>query len=161
MKPEHECWWTRRRETELSDHGSTFTGAGVLPGVVKQAASLLNTSLTSKASPTDDDGQEIVLDGIASGATHDGCFIHLEPMSPALKSALLRSVLQLHGEHIRTSVDWPRVHAEILAQWTPGMTLRIRAFPAQQRLVVRRYPVGAGFFARAMARRMRIECRPA
>ena len=161
MNLEHECWWTRRCETELSDQGSTFSGAGVLPVVVQQTASLLGASLSSNASPADEHGHEIVLHGLASGAMHDGCFIHLEPLSPALKGALLRTVLQLHSHYLQTSVDWSRVQENLLAQWTPGTTLRLRAFPSQQRVIVRRYPTGAGLLARTTARRMRIDCRSA
>jgi len=158
MESEHECWWTRRHETELSDTGLGVNGAGILHSVLEHTASLLGASFGAKPSERDEYGQDVVLNPIASGATHDDCFFHLEPVSAGLKGALLQAVLELHSSYLGATVEWSHVCGQLLLQWTPGVTLRIRTFPRQRQVVVRRYRNGASILTRLVSRRLRINC---
>jgi len=158
MESPHECWWTRRHETELSDTGLGVNGAGVPRWVLEQTASLLGANFGAEPSETDEYGEEIVLHPIASGATHDACFFHLEPVSAELKRALLQAVLELHAAYLGSKVEWSQVREQLLVQWTPGVTLRIRTFPRQGHVVVRRYRNGASVLRRLASPRLRIEC---
>jgi hypothetical protein len=158
MEFEHECWWTRRHETELSDTGLGVTGAGVLRRVLERTASLLGAGFGAEPSGSDEDGQAVVLNPIASGATHDGCLFHLEPVSPELKGALLQAVLELHSAYLDSTVEWSQACEQLLVLWTSGVTLRIRTSPRQRQVVVRRYPDGAGILRRLVSPRVRINC---
>jgi hypothetical protein len=155
---EHVCWWTRRSESELADDGARVFGAGLSPPVLSHAAHVLGTALASRPSETDEDGQHIALGTLASGATHDDCFVELHPASPALKRALLVATLDLHGAYLGMAVDWSEVLPTLLARFTPGTTLRLRSDAPRRRLRVRSYPRESSLLRRALARPLVVEC---
>jgi hypothetical protein len=156
---EHQCWWTRRGETELADHGGSVRGAGVPVRVLRVAATLLGAALSVNPSKSDQYGEEVVLHPVAAGATHDGCFFRLEPTSIELKRALLEAVLSLHSHYyLNRHVNWSQVQTGLLEQWTTGVALRIRSFPRSGEITVRRYEAGAGLLVRLFAQSSRINC---
>ena len=158
MQLDHECRWTRRYESELTDRDSALHGAGVPSAVLKRAAALLGRELTTRPSKTDEYGAEITLADLAGGATHDECFFSLEPVLPELKRALLEAVLALHAHYLGSAVDWSRAIPEILKQWLPDHTIRLRSVPAKHRVRIRCYPSGAGTIARRLSKPLEIEC---
>jgi hypothetical protein len=119
---------------------------------------LLGSKLTARPSEADEYGEEVTVENVASGSTHDGCYFCLEPVSPQLKDALLRSVLELHSRYIGTEVDWSRVLPELHERLGTGKTLRLRSIARQQRLSVRSYFHGSGVLTRVLTRPLRIEC---
>jgi hypothetical protein len=158
MNREHVCWWTRRSESELADDGIRVFGTGIAPPVLSRAADAFGTALTSRPSGTDEYGQHVTLGTLASGATHDDCFVELHPASPALKHALLVATLDLHGAYLGIAVDWSQVLPTLLARFTPGMTLRLRSDAPRRCLRVRSYPRESSLLRRALARPLVVEC---
>src|SRR5947209_10462162 len=114
MDHEHVCWWTRRKQSEITDDGTSISGAGLPRPCLESAARLLGCNLTARPSATDEYGEEIALGTFASGWTHDDCFFQLLPVSPKLKEALLESLLELHARYLGRDVDWTRVVPALL-----------------------------------------------
>ena len=155
---EHDCWWTRRRETELSQHGDELRGAGVPFHVLKQSEAALEVPLTSCPSAEDEYGEDIELGTIARGGTHDDCFFWLEPASTSVKQTILESVFHQHSFYLGRDVDWAAVRQSVLALWVPAVTLRIRSFPRREEVSIRRWANAAGFWERRFCESHRIWC---
>ena len=158
MNSDHECWWTRRRESEISHDGESLLGAGVPAAVLKQTAVALGNEWSEHPAKDDVYGTEFSLGSRARGKTHDGCFFEVSPTSPALEEALLRSVLQLHAGYLGRSLDERAILTAVLGHFGEGTTMRIRANPRRQHLSIRAYPFGSGLIARIWARRVRVNC---
>jgi len=158
MNPEHVCWWTRGSESELADDGTHVFGAGLPLSALTRAADALGTDLSSRPSEADEYGEDIALGSLASGATHDGCFVELHPTSPALKRALLVATLELHEALPRHRVDWSPVVPALIERFASGMTLRMRSDPRRCILRLRAYPRESSFLHRALARSLVVEC---
>jgi hypothetical protein len=155
---EHECWWTRRGESELADDGTRVLGAGLPPSVLVRAAAALGTDLISRPSEADEYGQDIALGSLASGTTHDGCFVELRPTSPALKHALLVATLGLHEVYLGIAVDWTTVLPALIERFASGTSLRMRSDRGRLRLRLRVYPRESSFLYRALGRPLVVEC---
>jgi len=158
MELDHECSWTRRRETELAHREDRLQGAGVPAVVLMMVARLLGRNLSARPSTDDEYGAEISLNDLARGTTHDECFFQLAPVSMELKRALVDAVLALHSHYLETDVDWSRIGPEILERWKPGCTVRILSIRATRQVKVRCYEAGAGMLARRFAQPLRIDC---
>ena len=130
MDIDHQCWWTRRHLTELSERESRLYGVGVPIEALTMAAAELGAALSRRPSATDEYGDDIVLGDVATGGTHDGCFFGLEPVSHDLKRGLLDAVLALHAHYLGREMDWSRIRAELLDLWEPEIAIRMRSFPA-------------------------------
>lgn len=158
MNVEHQCSWTLRKQTELHNQGSSVLGAGGANVVLLRAASLLGTSLTIRPSEHDPYGEEVVLEGISAGGTHDECFYQLEPSTSQLIRALLQAELERHGRYLDRDIDWSDVFPELNRRLTAGTTLRLRSLPGKHRLAAKMYRRENGFFSRMLARTLWIDC---
>jgi hypothetical protein len=154
----HHCWWTQNRLSELTNHGDAITGAGCPTAVLEFAAGLLSTELQRAPSQADAYGEEISIGSLASGASHDGCFFQLRPLSAPLRRAVLSGTLELHASYLGTQVDWSGVVDGLAAHLAPGMSLRIRTILRQQRLAIQAYPLGTGALRRWLTRSMYVDC---
>jgi hypothetical protein len=158
MEIAHHCWWTRRRLTQLSEQRQHLHGAGVPVAVLKLAADKLGAAFSTRQSTSDEDGEEVAIGDLASGATHDACFFSLEPVTLELKGAVLDAVLDLHAHYLGRDVDWSRIRGTLIDQWRADVTVRIRSFPARGQVTVRRSVAGAGLVSRLFAPSTRIDC---
>ena len=158
MKMEHSCWWTSRKESEISDDGACLSGAGICPRAIERAAFLLGSTLTRRAATDDEYGESIAIDKLADGGVHDGCFFWLRPPSLSLKVAVLQSLLELHSSYLGVIVEWSAVVPAILERFHAGMTIRLRSDAKRQCLLIRAYPKGSKLIARLRARPVRVEC---
>ena len=157
MYDDHECWWTRRRESEIRDHGSSLSGAGVPTGVLKEAPAVLGTAWSERPAADDEYGARIAI-GAVTGSTHDGCFFQLTPASTAVKEAVVRAALRLHGAYLGDPINERAVLPIVLEEFSTGRTIRLRTDSRRRHLTIRTYPSGAGWLARLRARRVRVDC---
>lgn len=155
MKP-HDCRWTRRKESEISDDGVSLHGAGVPPHVLEGTAEALGCRLEREPSVDDEYGSAIVIGTVARGAIHDGCFFRLDPVSASLKRALVESLLELHATYLGTSFDRGAIRPVVLERFDTGTTIRLRSDSKRRCLTLRRYPTDSGFWARLRARPLRL-----
>jgi hypothetical protein len=157
MRLDHDCSWTRRRETELSYDGAALNGAGVPRVVLTIAAASLGHPFFERQSAEDEFGKEISI-GNASGATHDECFFSLSPAGTELTRAVVDAVLRLHSHYLAREVDWSQVAPGIVDELKPDRTLRLRASPATRRVTLRCFASDAGLLAKRFAKPLEIDC---
>ena len=160
--PDHQCWWTRHRTTDLTLDGNALSGSGVPLAVLRNAATALSSSLTLGPADPDDETYAFSIGDGTTGSIHDGCFFHVTPSSPVLVRAVLTATLELHKHYLK-SPDWTTDTASLLSRFRTGYTLRLTAVPRRGTVVVRLFPVGASFLHRllAPAERLHISSTPA
>jgi len=61
MITSHDCWWTRHRQSEITDDAGKLIGAGCPREVLEHAAGLLSTSFQTGPSNTGDYDEVISL----------------------------------------------------------------------------------------------------
>lgn len=156
--PLHDCWWTRRHETELIHRAGYLAGAGLPIDSLAVVAAGLDTRLSTRPSADDDYGLELSFGEDARGSIHDGCFFSLEPSTIELRRAVLEATLALHERYLSMTVDWSPLMPALVGMWPPETVLRLRSTPAARTLTVRSWPEGAGMVARRLAKATDIDC---
>lgn len=158
MITSRDCWWTRHRQSEITDAAGKLIGAGCPREVLEHAAGLLSTSFHTGPSHTGDYDEVISLGAFAGGTSHDDCFFELGPRAEDLTRAMVEAVLALHGTYLGRAVDWSPIVNEILDRLRPEFTVRMRSRPEKQVLEVRAYPRDASFMNRALTKAMILDC---
>ena len=148
---DHSCWWTRRRESELSRAQGRINGAGLSRAVLEATAARLGHELKVRA-PIDEETteDERFTIGPWSGTLHDGCFVECDADEPALRAAVIHANLALHGFYcgILSNPTWVE---RIAGSWSEGAALRFRSIPAERIIQLKRFPMGSGWIARLRA----------
>ena len=148
---DHSCWWTRRRESELSRAQGRINGAGLSRAVLEATGVHLGHELMARASvdakETEDESFTI---GPWSGTLHDGCFVEFEANEPALRAAVVHANLALHGFYCGIPSN-PTSVERIAGSWSEGTVLRFRSIPAERIIQLKRFPMGSGWIARLRA----------
>jgi len=158
MHDDHNCWWARRRETELCDDGLSVSGAGVPLDCLREAAAVLGVRLHNSPSAADECGEDIILGDIASGATHDDCFFKLLPPlgAPEASSGPIRL------DAVSQSLWCPRRRICCCANRIGSLQHRGNDTPPYGREGTPPHraslPNGNGFFARLRAERVVLRC---
>ena len=151
---DHDCWWTRRRECELSRRGTAIIGAGLPRAVLERAARHLGLELRIASSAASDDelnDEESVALGPWTGALHDGCFIGFDESTPRLTEALVIGAIGLHENYLGRRLDAGIVQV-IVDQLRDDMVVRLRSFTGNQRLTMKSYAADAGWLSRLATR---------
>ena len=146
---DHTCWWTRRRESELTRDAGALGGAGLPPAALRVAAEYLGQSLSITPDPALEFDETVVI-GSWRGTLHDSCFVSFAADDPALRRALVAASLGVHSTYLRAAIAtrWVEHLAERLEEST---VMRFRSMPGGRALVVRRYRRGAGWLERRRA----------
>ena len=148
---DHSCWWTRRRESELSRAQGRINGAGLSRAVLEATAARLGHELKVRA-PIDEETteDERFTIGPWSGTLHDGCFVECDADDPALRAALVHASLALHAFYSGIPPN-PASVERIAGSWSEGTVLRFRSIPAKRTVQLKRFPLGSGWIARLRA----------
>ena len=156
--PDHDCWWTRRRECELSLTGTHILGAGLSRSVIEAAAGHLRAPLTFTSIETglDKGSDESFTLGSLSGNLHDRCMLQVELWEPALVEALIIGAVALHAQYLGAPID-PAVISRVKDCLRAETTVRVRSIPARGVLMMKCYPVSAGWWARLLAPTVRLQ----
>ena len=156
--PDHDCWWTRRRECELSLSGTHILGAGLSRSVIETAASHLRAPLTFTSIETelDEGSDESFTLGAWTGNLHDRCMLQVEPCEPALVEALVIGAVALHAHYLGAPLA-PAVVSRVKDRLRAETTVRLRSIPPRGALTMKSYPVSAGWWARLLAPTVRLQ----
>jgi hypothetical protein len=146
INPNHTCWWTRRRVSQLSRRDGRLAGAGLSQPVLEATAHRLGYSLAITPRPDEEYDQEVTL-GPWRGNIHDGCFVSFDSDDQRLLEALLAANLELHAFYLGASVK-PGCVAQLQHRLTHGMTLRLRSLPQERKLIAKSYRNDAGWWER-------------
>jgi len=146
INPDHSCWWTRRRVTQLSRRTGQLADAGLPRSVLKATAQRLGYPLATTPRPDEVYDEEITL-GPWRGNIHDGCFVSFESDDARLLEAPLAASLELHAFYIGAFVK-PGCVTQLQHQVMDGMTLRLRSLPREHHLIAKRYRIDAGSWDR-------------
>ena len=147
ISPDHVCWWTAHRTTQLTRQGRSLIGAGICLPALEYAAVLLNTSIATAGSSTDEFGLTVTIGG-DRGSLHDDCMFSFESVRPAFISALVRGMLEHHAAYLGCDHMPRALHEHICSKLAVDSTVRVTARPRQQTVAVKAYPVHSSFFRR-------------
>ena len=145
----HTCWWTRRRESELTRDAGALGGVGLPPAALRVAAEYLGQPLSITPDPALEFDETLVI-GPWRGTLHDSCFVAFAADDPALRGALVAASLGVHAAYLKAAIA-PRWLEHLVDRLAEGTVMRFRSLPHEQALVVRRYRCGAGWPARRRA----------
>ena len=150
----HNCWWTRRHQTDLTRTKDGFRGAGIPIEIFRDLSSRLRVALEVRQ--VAEDTSSIALGQWAEGEIHDECFVTVRSNSPECGSVFLRSILGLHSHYLGAEITWDSVASELDAPLARGFTVRLKSRPASKEVVVLQYPPGASVITRFFTRRKTI-----
>jgi hypothetical protein len=146
INPDHSCWWTRRRVSQLSRREGQLAGAGLSRSVLEATAEKLGYPLATTPRPDEEYDEEVTL-GPWRGNIHDGCFVSFESDDARLLEALLAASLELHAFYLGASVK-PGCVTQLQHRLMDGMTLRLRSLPRERHLIAKSYRIDAGWWER-------------
>ena len=154
--PDHDCWWTRRRECELSRRGTHILGAGLSRSALETAARHLRVRLTVTLADVPYEGSDDAFTlGSWSGNLHDRCMLQIEGYDPGLAEAIVVGAVALHAHYLGTTLA-PEVVSRVTECLEAETTVRLRSIPARGVLTMRCYPVSSGWIGRLLAPRVRL-----
>ena len=149
IEPDHDCAWTRGRRSTLWRLAGAVGGAGLPRAVLGAVARRLNVGVSS-AGPSEDEYTETLVVGPWRATVHDGCFLHLEADTPAVRHALAAAALELHEAYLGAAPG-AQVLAAVNGQLTEGAELLLRSLPHRRELRLQAYPQAAGWWQRRVA----------
>jgi hypothetical protein len=151
VRPDHECAWSRRRESQLSRVDGQFIGWGLCLAVVESASRSLALPLTvaeSSAAEHEGSDQALML-GPWPGNIHDGCIVTFDADEPRLMQALVAATLELHEFYAGAPLD-SRCTALLHARLTPDTTVLLRT--SRGATTIKQHAYNAGWWARLTTR---------
>ena len=149
IEPDHDCFWTRRRRSTLWRVAGAVGGAGLPRAVLAAVARRLNVDLSSAGAP-EDEYTETLLVGPWGATLHDGCFLHLEADTPAVRHALVTAALELHEAYLGAAPG-PRALAAVNDRLAEGAELLLHSLPRRRELRLQAYPRSAGWWRRRIS----------
>ena len=153
--PDHECWWTKHRTSELTRRGSAVSGAGVSLPALEYAARTMGSPIVVTTSSSDEHALDISI-GAQSGVLHDGCMFSFPEVTSELIAGLIAGMLQHHAAYLDSDQIPDALTGYIADYLVPGTTLRITAQPARRSLSVKAYPASASWLKRRFATSMEL-----
>jgi hypothetical protein len=151
LEPDHTCFWTRRRTTELSRSAERLRGAGIPLSALRFAAARLGFAVAATPSAENPDTVLLVI-GPFRGSLHDGCLFSLEHPDAALQGAILEGVRELHTHYLGGVVAPASAFVKVADLLQDGRSVRIKT--RQGRLELITFPTGASWFTRAFSHRL-------
>ncbi len=130
-------------------HGEYLHAAGVPRAVIAALAARLGVPLVTQPDPEDEDGELLTI-GPWRAAVHDGCFTRLDSVDPSVCEGFVTAVVELHEYYLGRPVG-PAGVAAVRTHLRDGVTLELQTDPSRGELLLRRYPNGAGWWARRTA----------
>jgi hypothetical protein len=153
--PDHDCFWTRGRRSTLWRIAGAGGGAGLPRGVLAAVARRLNVAVSSAGAP-EDEYTETLMVGPWGATLHDGCFLHLEADTAAVREAFTTAALELHEGYLGAAPG-PRAAAAVNGRLEEGAELLLRSLPHRRELRLQRYPKSAGWWQRRLSPTIRFD----